>query len=154
MTAIRRATADDRTVVAKLRRAWTEESAGHPVEDPSFEDRFVEWFAREQDRRVTWLAYAGAEPVGMLNLLVFTRMPFPLDADTSRPTQWGYLANCYVRPPRRDAGAGAELVAACTAYADEHGFGRIVLNPSERSVPFYARAGFVPATSLMVRPGS
>jgi hypothetical protein len=42
---------------------------------------------------------------------------------------------------------------ASTGHADEHGFARLVLSPSERSVPFYARAGFEPATSLMVRPG-
>ena len=43
------------------------------------------------------------------------------------------------------------MLDACTSYADSHGFVRIVLSPSERSVPLYARAGFVPATSLMVR---
>jgi len=152
VTEIRRATLEDRTLVATLRRAWTEENAGHAVDDPTFEDRFEEWFVREHDQRITWLALADGEPVGMLNLLVFTRMPFPLDADTARPTQWGYLANCFVRPGLRDGGVGVALIAACTAYADGHGFARIVLSPSERSVPFYARAGFAPATSLMVRP--
>jgi hypothetical protein len=40
---------------------------------------------------------------------------------------------------------------------DERGFARVVLSLSPRSVPFYARGGFEPATSLMVReadPGS
>jgi len=151
VTSIRRATVADRAAIAGLRRAWTEENAGHPVADPTFEERFEAWFEREHDQRVTWLAHAGAEPVGMLNLLVFSRMPFPLDDDTRRPTQWGYLANCFVAAAHRDGGVGGRLVAACTAYADDHGFARIVLSPSERSVPFYARAGFEPATSLMVR---
>ena len=31
------------------------------------------------------------------------------------------------------------------------GFARVVLSPSARSVSFYARGGFAPATSLMVR---
>ena len=87
----------------------------------------------------------------MLNLLVFTRMPFPLDDDTRRPTQWGYLANCFVVAAHRDDGVGGRLLAACTAHADQHGFARIVLSPTELSMPFYARAGFGPATSLMVR---
>ena len=53
----------------------------------------------------------------------------------------------------RDAGLGRLLLDACTSYADERGLARIVLSPTDRSVPFYARAGFVPATSLMVRQG-
>jgi GNAT superfamily N-acetyltransferase len=150
---VRVATLGDRAAVARLRRTWTEESVGHPVDDPTFEERFEAWFARELDQRVTWLAYDAAEAVGMLNLLVFTRMPFPREPDSERPTQWGYLANCFVLADHRNRGAGDALVAACTAYADEHGFARIVLSPSERSIPFYARSDFVPATSLMVRPG-
>jgi GNAT superfamily N-acetyltransferase len=149
---IRLASLEDCATVAALRRNWTQEKAGHPVDDPSFEERFEAWFERERDQRVAWLALSDGEPVGMLNLLVFTRMPFPLAPDTARPTQWGYLANCFVVAGHRDDGVGGELLAACTAYADEHALARIVLSPSERSVPFYARAGFVPATSLMVRP--
>lgn len=89
----------------------------------------------------------------MLNLLVFTRMPKPAPSGRgSAPRQWGYVANVYVHEGHRSGGLGAELLAACTAYADEHGFARLVLSPTERSVPFYARAGFVPATTLLVRP--
>lgn len=153
MTEVRIATLGDRAAIAGLRRAWTEENLGHSVDDPTFEERFEAWFAREIDQRVTWLAFADAEAVGMLNLLVFTRMPFPRDPDSDRPTQWGYLANCFVAAGHRDRGVGEALVAACTGYADEHGFARIVLSPTERSIPFYARADFVPAVSLMVRPG-
>ena len=88
----------------------------------------------------------------MLNLLVFTRMPFPLDRRHRPPDPVGLPRQLLRRRrPPRHAGLGERLVAACTAYADEHGFARIVLSPSERSVPFYARAGFAPATSLMVR---
>jgi hypothetical protein len=89
LSEIRLAGWDDRSAVARLRRAWTEESAGHALDD---------------------------EPGGMLNPLVFTRMPH-----------------------------------ACLAYADEQGFARVVLSPTEWSVPFYAPGGFVPATSLMIR---
>ena len=110
MTEVRVATADDQAAIATLRRTWTEENAGHPVDDPTFDQRFAAWFEREHDQRVTWLAYAGAEPVGMLNLLVFTRMPFPLDADTARPTRWGYLANCFVVAGVRNRGVGDALL--------------------------------------------
>lgn len=154
MTTVRFATAADVPVVAGLRQAWTEENAGGPVEDPSFETVFADWFEREAGQRVIWLAEAGDRVVGMLNLLVFTRMPRPrVEAAAQHPTQWGYVANVYVVPGDRDRGVGRLLLDAVTAHADEQGLARLVLSPSERSVPFYERAGFAPATSLMLRPG-
>jgi GNAT superfamily N-acetyltransferase len=154
MTTVRVATAADVPVVARLRRAWTEENAGGTVEDPSFEAVFAGWFEREAGQRVTWLAEDGARAVGMLNMLVFTRMPRPSAADAPlHPGRWGYVANVYVVPGDRDRGAGRLLLDAVTAHAVEQAFARLVLSPSERSVPFYERAGFAPATSLMLRPG-
>jgi GNAT superfamily N-acetyltransferase len=145
----------DRDAIARLRRTWTEENAGGPVVDDTFEARFASWFDKESKQRLTWLAFteAGHDPVGMLNMLVFERMPVPRTPITDRPTQWGYVANSYVLADHRNAGLGSSLMNACTSHADEHGFARLVLSPNERSVPFYLRAGFEPATSLMVRPG-
>jgi GNAT superfamily N-acetyltransferase len=149
LSEVRLATWADRAAVAALRRAWTEENAGSPIEDDDFQERFDAWLEREQHQRVTWLGMLDDRAVGMLNVLVFTRMPKPGQG----PSRWGYLANCYVRAEHRGTGLGAGLLAACTSYADEQGFVRLVLSPSPRSVPFYARAGFGPGTSLMVRPG-
>ena len=144
----------DVPAVAALRRAWTEENAGAPVDDDGFDAAFADWFEREAHQRLTWLAEIGSRPVGMLNLLVFTRMPRPRSRDAApHPGRWGYIANVYVEAGSRDAGAGRALLDAAVTYADEHGFARLVLSPSERSVPFYERAGFAPATSLMLRPG-
>jgi len=153
--AVRVASYDDRVAIAALRRAWTEETLlgsgqGAPIPDDDFQQRFDAWLEREQDQRVTWLGLVAGEPAGMVNLLVFTRMPRP-GQDLRR---WGYPANRYLRPEPRNRRLGARMLAACTSYADEQGFVRIVLSPSERSVPFYVRGGFEPATSLMVRrPG-
>jgi GNAT superfamily N-acetyltransferase len=146
---IRRATYADVEVLAGLRRAWVEEQQGAEVDDPGFEQAFADWFDREHDQRVTWLATAAHRPVGMLNMLVFTRMPKP-----GRPTsRWGYLANFFVLADHRGAGIGTRLLAECTQYADAHEFARIVLSPSERSRRLYERGGFGPADSLLVRPG-
>jgi len=154
MTAVRVATDAAVPVLAGLRQAWTEENAGSPVQDPTFEAVFADWFAQEADQRVTWLAEDGGRAVGMLNLLVFTRMPRPRAADAPpHPAAWGYVANVYVVPGDRDRGVGGLLLDAVTAHADQAGFARLVLSPSERSVPFYERAGFAPATSLLLRPG-
>ena len=153
MTEVRVATDRDRDAIATLRRAWTEENLGAPIADDTFGPRFEEWFEREHDQRVTWLGLVGDEPVAMLNLLVFTRMPSPRPPGSTRPTRWGYLANFFVRPEHRGRGLGSRLLDACATYADQHGFARVVLSPSERSVPLYTRHGFAPATTLMLRPG-
>lgn len=145
---VRLAGAEDVAVVGALRRAWAEEQAGAEIDDPAFEEAFAVWSAAEAHQRVTWLAYAGDEPVGMLNLVVFTRMPKPGRSASG----WGYVANVYVHEEHRDRGLGTELLDACLAYARDHGFVRVVLTPSKRAVPFYTRAGFAPATSMLVLP--
>jgi GNAT superfamily N-acetyltransferase len=147
---IREATWDDRAAVASMRRAWTEEYAGRSVADDGFQERFDAWLEQEQDQRVTWLAEVGGEAVGMLNVLVFTRMPRPGRAG---PSRWAYLANFWVRPDLRGSGLGTRLLETCTGWCDAAGMVRIVLSPTDGSVSLYARSGFEPATSLLLRPG-
>ena len=138
----------DGPAIAGLRRQWTAEQHGE-VADDGYEARFLDWYARESDHRVNWLGEVGGRPVGMMNLVIFERMPRPgLDSGT-----WGYLANAFVLGPHRNQGIGALLLAAVIAYADDHQYVRIVLRPSERAVPFYERAGFFPDGGFMVRSG-
>jgi GNAT superfamily N-acetyltransferase len=136
----------DGPVIAGLRRTWTAEEHGD-VADPGFEARFLDWYERESARRVCWLGELSGQSVGMMNLAIFERMPRPgRDAGT-----WGYLANAFVLAPYRNQGVGARLLAALLAHADDQGYVRVVLRPSERSVPFYQRAGFTPDGGFMVR---
>lgn len=143
---IHRAEDADLAEIALLRRQWTQEQGG-ASDDPEFDARLAAWFARESPRRVTWLARAGDKPVGMMNLAIFERMPRPGRA----PSRWGYLGNAFVLAAYRDQGIGGQLLGALLGYADEKGLVRVVLSPSERSVPFYQRAGFGPADALMLR---
>lgn len=127
----------DTPALAALRGAWTADQSG-PADDQGFEARFRDWYERESARRVTWLAEVSGEPVGMMNLAVFERMPRP----GRDPGAWGYLGNAFVLAAYRDQGIGSQLMRALLAYADDHGYLRVVLSPSERSVPFYQRFGF------------
>jgi GNAT superfamily N-acetyltransferase len=131
--------------IAALRRAWTEESLGRAATDPEFGERFAGWHAVESGRRVSVVAEWDGALVGMVHLAVFERMPAP----ERMASRWGYLANAYVRPEHRDGGIGAAMVDLLLRRARELGCVRVVLAPSERSVPFYERAGFGPATMLM-----
>jgi GNAT superfamily N-acetyltransferase len=147
-TAIRIAARSDALALARLRRAFIEERDGE-VPDGDFEARFTRWYESESGR-VTWLAEADGEPVGMMSLAVFERMPRP-GRDAGR---WGYLGNALVLAAYRNQGTGTRLLAAVLRHADERGFARVVLSPSERSVRFYRRAGFGPAGALLLRPGA
>jgi GNAT superfamily N-acetyltransferase len=137
----------DAPALAALRRAWTEEQHG-PVEDETFEARFADWLERESARRVTWLAELAGEPAGMVNLTVFDRMPQP----GRDPGRWAYLGNAFVRAACRNQGIGSALMDALLRYADEQRYVRVVLSPSERSVPLYQRHGFCADGGLLVRP--
>lgn len=146
---IRMAGAADALALAALRRAWTSENAGH-VADDEFESRFIEWYERESAHRLTWLAELGDQPVGMMNLSVFERMPRPGDD----PGRWGYIGNAFVLAAHRDQGIGSRLLAGVLAHADSRGFVRVVLRPSQRAIPFYQRAGFSTTGDMLVRPGA
>jgi GNAT superfamily N-acetyltransferase len=143
---IRRAESADLAAVVQLRREWTREEAGE-IEDPDFEENLAAWFGREWSRRIMWLAEEGGRPVGMMNLAIYERMPRPGRA----LSRWGYLGNVFVLAAYRNRGIGSQLVSAALNYADQNGFARVVLSPTERSVPLYERAGFGPADALMLR---
>jgi GNAT superfamily N-acetyltransferase len=143
---IRQAGNADAAALAALRSEWTREWGGAD-DDPGFAERFGAWFDEEAARRVAWLAEGDGGAVGMVNLAVFERMPQPGRA----PSRWGYLANTFVLAAYRDHGIGARLLDALLSYADEHDFARIVLNPSQRAIPFYQRAGFSSAHTLLLR---
>jgi GNAT superfamily N-acetyltransferase len=142
---VRLAGAADLGRLAALRREYGAEEHG-PADDPGFEARFAGWLAGAGQRRLFWLAEVGAAPVGMLNLSVFERMPWPGRPDS----RWGYIGNVFVLTGHRDRGVGRRLLDAALDYARRSDFARVVLAPSPRSVPFYSRAGFRPATSLLI----
>jgi GNAT superfamily N-acetyltransferase len=129
---VRVASAADTAALASLRALWSE------AEEPEFEARMAAWLDAEGDRRTTWLATFGDAPAGMASLFEYRRMPRPGRPDS----RWGYVSNMFVREELRGRGIGSALLNAIIAAADDRGYARLVLSPSERSIPFYRRAGF------------
>jgi GNAT superfamily N-acetyltransferase len=142
---VRLATDADIEAIARLRREWTIEN-GDASDEPGFEHRVGAWVEGEGARRLIWLAEIDGAVVGMLNLAVFTRMPRP----GQRPSRWGYIANVFVQAPRRSSSVGRALLSAALEHSRAQRFARLVLSPSPRSAPFYLRAGFTPASSLLL----
>lgn len=145
---MRIAAVDDAGALATLRARWTE------ADEPAFAQRMADWLEAEGERRTVWLALLDGEPVGMASLFEYHRMPRPGRGGS----RWGYLSNMFVLESCRDRGIGAALLDAIVAAADERGYARIVLSPSERAIPFYRRAGFIVPDAeagddrLLVRP--
>ncbi|WP_026423107.1 GNAT family N-acetyltransferase [Actinokineospora inagensis] len=143
---IRLATDADIASVAHLRRVWTEEACGEPVDDPDHLTVFTQWWEEERLRRTFWLAETD-EPIGFITMVEFVRMPRP----GQRASRWGYIGNAFVVPEHRGSGVGTDLLTAALDHADTRGHVRVVLSPSERAIPLYRRAGFDTADSLMLR---
>lgn len=148
-TVVRPAAVGDAPALASLRRRWrAEEDGTAAAAGPGFETRFVRWYADELDRGSrAWIAEVDDTPVGMLYMFVHERMPRP----GRRLSRWGYVGNVFVVAEHRGAGVGRALLDRAVAFADDEELVRLVLNPSERSVPLYERVGFSSDTPLMVR---
>lgn len=122
---VRVAGRDDDSALACLRSVWTGVEG-----DSAFEERFSEWLSAEGERRSTWLAWVGADAIGMASLFEYRRMPRPGRPDS----RWGYLSNMFVRGEFRNRGVGSALLAAIITTAEERAYARLVLSPSERAL--------------------
>ena len=146
---VRVAGEDDVGVIAALRRRWNEERREAPIDDPGFEASFRRWWEAERATRTFFLAELDGRPVGMANVKRYTRMPA---AGMVSAGEWGYVGNVFVLAEHRNARIGQVLMERIVQWAGAHGLEHLRLAPSERSVPFYARLGFVPGAVVELDP--
>jgi len=144
MLIIRDERLEDRSALAALRATWAAEQDPALADDPDFEAVYSGWM--DANPRKFFVAEQDGELVGMLNLLVFERMPKP----GKEPSRWVYLGNVYVLPASRNSGIGAQLVEAAIEFSQGIKAARMVLSPSPASRNFYARLGFQPAAELNI----
>ena len=142
------ATAADVPALAALRASWGASLGDGTVGGAGTEDlaaRLRRWWDRQPGARTAWLAVEGERPVGMVNVAVFERMPH-----AGRPdARWAYLANLWVEPDRRRRGIASALLSAVLDWSRAAAMERVVLNPSEMSLPLYRSLGFRPADDLL-----
>jgi GNAT superfamily N-acetyltransferase len=62
---------------------------------------------------------------------------------------FGYVTNVYTRPSYRNQGVGAQLMEYLRAWALVHRLEFLILWPSSRAAPFYARAGYLPVVEAL-----
>lgn len=135
--------------LTRMRLAWSAEQGLHASDDAALEDftdRMQRWWDQQSGHRRAWVARTGeGAAVGMANAAVFERMPRP-GVPTSR---WAYVANVWVDPAHRRRGLGGLLMASLVGWARAEGMVRVVLSPSEVSVPLYRSFGFREAGDLL-----
>jgi GNAT superfamily N-acetyltransferase len=141
---VRRATPGDAVELARLRWDFRVEH-GTPVTRDFHE--FVEEFRAfaadtlaDGSEWRAWLAEQGGRAVGCLWIRFIEKVPHP--SRRRRERSMIYVTNVYVEPALRNCGTGGELMDAALAHARAEGVAEAIVWPTERSIPFYERAGF------------
>ena len=85
-----------------------------------------------------WVAEADGRLLAHVYVEAVEKVPRP-----DRPAaRWGYTTAVYTVPEVRNRGIGSRLLRRVTDWAAAEGLEFLLLWPSERSGPFYDRAGF------------
>ncbi len=138
---IRKGTIGDLRVLTRLRREFTLEDGPIAAPREDYDAAFAEIVGTGlNDRRwVVWLAELDGEVVSHAFIGVIDKIPRPMPGH-----RWlGYLTNVYTRPAFRSRGLGGLVLDAAKNWAREQNVELLVVWPSEESVSFYRRHGFV-----------
>lgn len=144
----RRARADDSARLAAMRLAMRVEGGEAPGPDQAgFLDRCSEYYRCTINDPVEthWVAAIGERIVGTVSLHRVRMIPRPCRFDDS----FGCITNNYVLPELRGRGIAGGLLAQVAAAAAAEELELLIVWPSERAVPFYARAGFLWENEVM-----
>lgn len=147
--AIRPAGPGDAGALARLRYAFRAElgQASEPLE--AFLARAVPWMAGRLEPGSRWRAWlAEAEDgaaAGCVWLQFIEKVPNPGDEEELH----GYVTSMYVVPAARGAGIGAALLEAALGACRGAGVDSVILWPTSRSQPLYARFGFSEPDDLL-----
>jgi len=116
-----------------------DDPAGEAGAKARFVQDFVAWMAARPDKDlVHWVAEQEGELIGVISVRIIHKLPSPEDMDG----RFGYLTSSYVPPGHRNKGVGTALLAAVKNWAADAGLELLVVWPSARAYPFYARGGY------------
>jgi GNAT superfamily N-acetyltransferase len=150
----RTATVADLPALAELRwEHWAEDARDPAIASRAdFRREFVVRIGprMEGGQLTVWVAEWDGEIIANMYVQRVAKVPKPSKLDDG----YGYVTNVHTRSAYRNQGIGGELLRHVQAWAHEHDLEFLVLWPGQRSVPFYARAGFHPgeAIEFEVRP--
>ena len=156
---LRRAVPADAPALAELRYAFrTRDYPGRAStfeERAAFLDRCVPWMAERLASEASsgwrcWVAelldHADRRLAGQLWLQAIEKIPNP----ASEPELHAYVSNVYVLPELRGRGLAGRLLDLALAWCRDHAVDQVILWPSEKSRPLYARHGFAVSDGVLV----
>ena len=139
---IRRAVPEDAPVLARMR--WDDSTDdGTPSAESLalFVEGFTE-FVRSSlasDQWAIWVAESDGRVVAHIYVQIVEKVPRP----GRFAARWGYATAVYAERGARNKGIGSCLLRRVIDWAKHQELELLLLWPSEGSVPFYERAGFV-----------
>ena len=139
---IRKSTVAELPVLAELRWALCsdDEETDFPIDKARFTEQFlkIERELEAMGNLINFVAEKDAELIGVISLILVNKIPSPYEINGC----WGYVTNVYVRPAYRNHGVGEKLLRFVKDQAIADKYELLVVWPSDRSYPFYKRAGF------------
>jgi GNAT superfamily N-acetyltransferase len=143
------ATVDDAPALAELRWEFRLAEAGGQAtySHAEFVRVCTDYFslAIQRGEWTCWVAEEDGHLVSSTCVYTIRKIPHP---NNLTPT-FAYVSNVYTCPEFRNRGVGSELMRHVIAWGKAQGFEDLTLWPSERSVPFYERAGFTPDSAVL-----
>jgi GNAT superfamily N-acetyltransferase len=145
---VRLAAPADAPALAKLRFDLRASLHELREDEAVFVERCTRWMQERLGgggRWRCWIAESENVQVGSLWVQLVEKIPNPI----AKPESYVYLTNFYVRPEHRSKGVGSKLLAEALAWSKSRNAELVLLCPTERSKPLYARHGFLPAEDFM-----
>jgi GNAT superfamily N-acetyltransferase len=145
----RTATREDLPTLAQMRWDFHCEDAANPPNESR--DQFLQHCLAvlEADlARGDW-TYWLADHEGTIAAHICVYLFHPVPRPDRAHEHYGYMTNVYTRPAYRNQGTGSALMQHVLAWARERDTVFLMVSPSERSIPFYRRAGFTDRSAWM-----
>jgi GNAT superfamily N-acetyltransferase len=138
---LRRAVAADARELARLRYRFRAELAPAIEEESDFVERCARWMASRLAAGSVWRCWVAERErriVAQIWVEIFEKLPNP----AGERERHAYLTNFFVAPELRNGGLGRRMLAQAIEWCAGEGVDAVLLRPSDRSRPFYRRAGF------------
>ena len=133
---------NDADRLADLRWQHKAEESDLDVEDREEFIKFCSDYLRtrlqQDDGFHCWVAVENRLIVSHIYIVTVKKVPKP----EKYGGVWGYTTAVYTTPEYRNQGVGTMLMKNTKQWCKKQNFELLIVWPSERSVPFYERAGF------------
>ena len=143
----RLATTDDSARLAEL--FWEQIEEEKPLNGDE-RDVFIRSCSEHLKQRLNidlfcWVADDSGRIVAHINVIIACKILRP----GKIVRKWGRLSTVRTLPEYRNKGVGSELMERVKSWSIEQNLEELFVCPSERSTPFYARAGFKAENEVM-----